>query len=78
MAASRSRETDRFEVKGSTGRIYTITERTDQIDVTTLDDEFRRWEDVQKSYLVLGGGSVSRINDSSFVLVATGETVTRL
>jgi len=78
MAASRSRETDRFEAKGPSGRIYTITERTEQIDVTALDDQIRRWEDVHKSYLVLGGGSVNRVDESAFIIVATGEIVIRL
>lgn len=77
MTRTRTIETDRFEAKGTSGRTYTLIERTEQHETTSLSSTSRKWEDGMKSYHVLGGGNANRGKDGSFVIVANGESVSR-
>jgi len=77
MTRTRTIETDRFEVKGTSGRTYTLIERTEQHETTSLSATSRTWEDGMKSYQVIGGGNANLGKDGSFLIVANGESASR-
>ena len=78
MAATRVIQTDQFEVKGSSGNVYTITEETTQLDGTTISDKHTRWINGLAGYTVQGGGAANKSASGEFVIVATGESCVRI
>lgn len=77
MTSTRTLQSDRFEIRAAPGNVYTVIETTEQVETTLLSDAPRRWETLRKSYQILDGGSVLRIDSTTFFVVATGETAIR-
>lgn len=65
-------EKDRFQVRDEKGRVYEIIYFIEQIDVTTLDDTTRQWEDGMGRLQLSTGGAVNMISDSEYDLVSLG------
>ena len=78
MDKTRVRQTDLFEVRSKTGRVYEITEQTMQIMTTFLDNSNTGWLDGKKRYLVKSGGSANMLSDSEFYMVSSGENASRV
>lgn len=78
MNKTRTVQTDLFEAKSSTGRVYVISEQTTQIMTTFLDNSNTGWIDGTKHYRVKSGGSANKLSETEFHIVASGEDVTRV
>jgi len=78
MATTRIIQTDQFQVKGSSGKVYTITEETTQHDGTTISDTHTQWKNGLAGYTVQGGGAANKSASGEFVIVATGESCVRI
>jgi hypothetical protein len=74
---TRVKQTDLFEVKSITGRVYEVSEQTMQIMTTFLNGSNTGWLDGTKRYVVISGGSVIKVSENDFFIVASGETATR-
>lgn len=78
MSKTRTVQTDLFEAKSKTGRIYVISEQTTQIMTTFLDNSNTGWMDGTKHYKVRSGGSANKLSEAEFHILASGEDATRL
>jgi len=78
MNKTRTVQTDLFEAKSKTGRVYVISEQTTQIMSTFLDNSNTGWMDGTKHYKVRSGGSANKLSDTEFHILASGEDATRL
>ncbi|MDF9773331.1 hypothetical protein [Pseudomonas baetica] len=78
MKKTRTVQTDLFEAKSKTGRVYVISEQTTQILTTFLDNSNTGWIDGSKCYKVRSGGSANKLSETDFHILASGEYATRL
>jgi hypothetical protein len=78
MNKTRTIQTDLFEAKSKTGRVYAISEQTTQIMTTFLNGSNTGWMDGTKHYKVRSGGSANKLSETEFHILASGEDATRL
>ena len=78
MDRTRVVNTDQFEVKSNTGRIYEIFEQTSQTKTTLGGDSDTGWIDGAKHYKVRSGGCANKLSQSKFHILASGEDATRI
>jgi len=78
MSKTRIVQTDIFEAKSKTGRIYVIAEQTIQVMRTLEDESNTGWMDGAKYYLVKSGGTAKKLSVTEFHLIASGENATRM
>ena len=78
MDKTRVVQTDQFEVRSSTGRIYELSEQTTQIKTTFVNDSETGWIDGNKHYKVRSGGSANKFSQTEFHILASGEVAIRL
>ena len=77
MDKTRVVQTDQFEVRSSTGRIYELSEETTQIKTTLVNDSETGWIDENKHYNVRSGGSANKLSQTEFHILASGEDAIR-
>lgn len=75
---SRQQQTDAFQVKTESGKVYGITEYTEQTYHEFLNPADNGWADGMKGYKVAGGGNANRKSAAEYEIVATGEIATRI
>ena len=78
MDRTRVVNTDQFEVKSITGRIYEIFEQTTQTKTTFGGDSDTGWVDGAKHYKVRSGGCANKLSQTGFHILASGEDATRI
>ena len=78
MDKTRIVNTDLFEVKSATGRIYEICEQTIQIKATCADGIKAGWISGNRRYKVRSGGSANKLSHTEFHILASGEDANRL
>lgn len=78
MNRTRSKQTDLFETKSKTGRVYEIFEESTQIMTTGLDNSNTEWVDGAKIYKVRSGGFANKLSEKEFHIFASGENATRI
>ena len=78
MDRTRIVNTDQFEVKSITGRIYEIFEQTTQTKTSFGDDSNTGWIDGAKQYKVRSGGCANKLSQTAFHIFASGEDATRI
>ena len=78
MDTTRIVRTDLFEVKSGTGRIYEISEQTTQTKTTPADGSNMGWIEGAKQYKVRSGGSASKLSQTEFHIIASGEDAIRI
>jgi hypothetical protein len=78
MNKTRTIQTDLFEAKSKTGRVYVISEQTTQIMTTFLDNSNTGWMGGTKHYKVRSGGVANKLSETEFHILASGEDATRL
>ena len=78
MDTTRIVNTDQFEVKSITGRIYEIFEQTTQTKTTCGGDSDTGWVDGAKHYKVRSGGCANKLSQTGFHILASGEDATRI
>jgi len=71
-------QTDLFETKSKTGRVYEISEQSTQIMTTVLDNSITGWMDGEKTYKVRSGGFANKLSENEFHIFASGENATRI
>lgn len=75
---TRQQQTDAFQVKTESGKVYGITEFTEQMYQEFLNSADNGWADGMKEYRVSGGGHANKKSTTEFEIVATGEIATRV
>ena len=75
---SRQQQTDAFNVKTQSGKIYGIAEFTHQIYQEFLNPADNVWADGMKQYKVSSGGNANKKSDTEYEIVATGELAVRI
>ncbi|WP_455830333.1 hypothetical protein [Pseudomonas fluorescens] len=75
---TRQQQTDAFQVKTDSGKVYGITEFTEQMYQEFLNPADDKWTDGMKAYKVSGGGNANRKSATEYEIVATGEIGTRI
>ena len=75
---TRQQQTDAFQVKTESGKVYGITEITDQLYQESISSSANAWINGMKEYRVVGGGHANKKSDLEFEIVATGEIATRI
>ena len=78
MDTTRIVNTDQFEVKSITGRIYEIFEQTTQTKTTFGGDSNTGWKDGVKHYKVRSGGCANKLSQTGFHILASGEDAIRI
>ena len=75
---TRLQQTDAFQAKTESGKVYGITELTEQMYQEFLNSADNGWADGMKEYRVSGGGHANKKSKTEFEIVATGEIATRI
>ncbi len=75
---TRLQQTDAFQAKTESGKVYGITEFTEQMYQEFLNGAENGWADGMKEYRVSGGGHANQKSKTEYEIVATGEMVTRI
>lgn len=70
-------QTDQFLAKDNSGQNYTILEFTELVDSTSFGDTGSTLMDSAREYRLSTGEQLNRIGEHEFVLVETGETLTK-
>jgi hypothetical protein len=78
MSRTRTVQTDLFETKSKTGRVYEITEQSTLIMTTVLDNSDTGWMVETKHYKVRSGGFANKLSENEFHIFASGENATRI
>lgn len=75
---TRLQQTDAFQAKTESGKLYGITEFTEQMYQETLSAADNGWIDGMKEYRVSSGGHANQKSKTVYEIVATGEMATRI
>lgn len=75
---TRQQQTDAFQVRTESGKVYGVTEITDQMYRESLSSSANGWIDGLKEYRVVGGGHANKKSDQEYEIVATGEIAIRI
>lgn len=78
MNRTRTVQTDLFETKSKTGRVYEISEQSTLIMTTFLDSSDTGWMVETKTYKVRSGGFANKLSENEFHIFASGENATRI
>ncbi len=78
MTTTRTIQTDQFNVKGASGRSYTVIEHTTQHDNTTISDTQTKWINGLVSYSTIRGGAVNKTATDEFFILDADESATRI
>lgn len=75
---TRQLQTDAFQVKTESGKVYGITEYKDQMYQEFWNPADNGWTDGMTGYKVAGGGNANRKSATEYEIVATGEIGIRI
>lgn len=71
-------QTDLFEAKSKTGRVYEIFEQSTLIMTAVPDNSDTGWIVETKNYKVRSGGFANKLSENEFHIFASGENATRI
>lgn len=75
---TRQLQTDAFQVKTESGKVYGITEYNEQMYQEFLNPADNGWADGMTGYKVAGGGNANKKSATEYEIVATGEIGIRI
>ena len=75
---TRTVQTDLFETKSKTGRVYEISEQSTLSMTTVLNNSDTAWIVETKTYKVRSGGFANKLSENEFHIFASGENATRI
>jgi hypothetical protein len=78
MTRTRTVQTDLFETKSKTGRVYEITEQSTLTMTNVMENSNSGWLVETKNYKVRSGGFANKLSENEFHIFASGENATRI